>query len=102
VTELVIKLTILWLLWLSLFIHSYCFRGRLRCQVYTLANGQEVWTRYPYPFKDDKARFSHVSVQLSSITEIVLLFGRFPGFDHVSFWQEQHVDEERAALVERY
>jgi hypothetical protein len=102
VTELVIKLTILWLLWLSLFIHSNCFRGHLLCQVYTFSNGQEDWTRYPYPFKHDKVRFSHVSVQLSSITERVLLFGRFPGFDHLSFWQEQHVDDESAGLVERY
>ena len=82
-------------------INSYGFRSNLRCQVYTLANGQEDWTRYPYRFKDGKARFSHVSVQLFSISEKVLVFGRFPGFDRLSFRQEQHVDA-RAALVERY
>jgi hypothetical protein len=41
------------------------------------------------------------SIQRSSISDRLSHFGRFPGFTRLSFWKEQHVDEDECgALVE--
>jgi len=35
----------------------------------------------------------------SPIAKTSLLYGMFPGFDHLSFWYEQHVDEEECGTL---
>ena len=58
----------------------YQFRGHNCHLCMNLLNKLTVW------------RLSEISVQCSPICERELLFGRFPGFAHLPFWWEQHVD----------
>ena len=45
----------------------------------------------------------HFPVQCSPMYGRALLFGKFPGFARLSFWEEEHVDEdEYRAVVEWY
>ena len=68
---------------------------------------RHVTARTNEPFQDEKKwkyfSFPMTNNPIPPISERALLFGRFPGFDRLSFWYGSHVDDDEfGTLVEWY